>query len=163
MKIFRKFFWGGGTKIFSISSAKKMEIDIWTKKKESDTIGQWTSIKICCQEGEQITSSCNYRDSTQPAVCIGARNPLEQAIEVLLTVDWSRINPGLFGITVCTWARWFVFCVGQQFSIDFCTNNEKEPVGLLSSTSIRLFMVNRHLSSKMDMICTDQSSSLIES
>ena len=53
--------------------------------------------------------------------------------------------------------------VGQQFSIDFCTNNEKEPVSLLSFTSLRLFMVHRHLSSEMDMILTDKSSSLIES
>ena len=50
--------------------------------------------------------------------------------------------------------------VGQQFPIDFCTNNEKEPVSLLSSTSLR--MVHRHLASEMDMILTDKSS-LIES
>ena len=52
--------------------------------------------------------------------------------------------------------------VGQQFSIDFCTNNEKEPVSLLSSTSLRLFMVHRHHASEMDMILTDKSS-LIDS
>ena len=50
--------------------------------------------------------------------------------------------------------------VGQQFSIGFCTNNEKEPVSLLSSTSLR--MVHRHLASEMDMILTD-GSSLVES
>ena len=52
--------------------------------------------------------------------------------------------------------------VGQRFSIDFCTNNEKEPVSLLSSTSPRLFMVHRHLASEMDMILTGKSS-LIDS
>ena len=52
--------------------------------------------------------------------------------------------------------------VRQQFSIDFCTNNEKEPVILLSSTSLRLFMIHRHHASKMDMILTDKSS-LIDS
>ena len=36
MKIFRKFW--GGTKIFSIPSAKKKEIDICTKKKDSATV-----------------------------------------------------------------------------------------------------------------------------
>ena len=46
--------------------------------------------------------------------------------------------------------------VGQQFSIDFRTNNEKEPVSLLCSTSLR--MVHRHLASEMDMILTDKSS-----
>ena len=46
--------------------------------------------------------------------------------------------------------------VKQQFSIDFCTNDEyKEPVSLLSSTSLHLFMAHRHISSEMDMILTD--------
>ena len=50
--------------------------------------------------------------------------------------------------------------VGQQFSIDFCTNNEKEPVSLLYSPSLR--MVHRYLATEMDMILTDESS-LIDS
>ena len=52
--------------------------------------------------------------------------------------------------------------VGQQFSIDFSTNNEKEPVSFISSTSLGLLMVHRHLASEMDMILTNKSS-LIES
>ena len=53
--------------------------------------------------------------------------------------------------------------VGQQFSIDICTNNAKEAVSLLSSTSRRLFVVHRHLANEMNMILTDKCSSLIES
>ena len=93
---------------------------------------------------------------------LGATNPLEQATEALLTVD----DPGSIQDCVELWCvheliGLFSF-VGQQLSIDFCTNNEKEPVSILSSTSLRLFMIHRHLASKMDMILTDKCS-LIES
>ena len=46
--------------------------------------------------------------------------------------------------------------VGQQLPIDFCTNNEKEPVSLLSSTPLHLFMVHRHQASEMNLILTDK-------
>ena len=111
-------------------------------------------MKNCCSRRRKKNTKFLQQPWQPPTcrLCWEQRTHQVLATEALLTVDWSRI---VWNHGVCI-SLLFSFVNNNSPSmftiifIDFCTNKDKEPVSLLSSTSLCLFMVHRQHASEMD-------------